>query len=41
VTYVIDSSGVVRASFSPTDSGVTEEQLNRSVLPLLGSPPPK
>ena len=41
VTYVIDSSGVVRTSFSPTENGVTEEQLDQAVLPLLGVAPLK
>lgn len=41
VTYVIDSSGVVRASFSPTENGVTEDQLDQAVLPLLGATPLK
>jgi cytochrome c biogenesis protein CcmG, thiol:disulfide interchange protein DsbE len=35
VTYVVDANGVVRARFSPDETGVTGQQLDTTVLPLL------
>jgi cytochrome c biogenesis protein CcmG, thiol:disulfide interchange protein DsbE len=39
VTYVVDANGVVRARFSPDETGVTEQQLDTTVLPLLSHEP--
>jgi cytochrome c biogenesis protein CcmG, thiol:disulfide interchange protein DsbE len=39
VTYVIAADGVVRAKFSPDETGVTEQQLDKTVLPLLSHEP--
>lgn len=39
VTYVVDANGVVRARFSPDETGVTEQQLDKTVLPLLSHEP--
>jgi cytochrome c biogenesis protein CcmG, thiol:disulfide interchange protein DsbE len=42
VTYVIDSSGVLRVRLSPNETPVTEKTLAAAVLPLLsGEPVPK
>lgn len=35
ITYVIDTRGIVRAIFTPNETGVTEQALDRAVLPLL------
>ncbi len=35
ITYVIDAGGVVRAQFRPDETGVTAQQLDSVVLPLL------
>ncbi|HZB91523.1 MAG TPA: TlpA disulfide reductase family protein [Stellaceae bacterium] len=35
VTYVVDANGVLRAKFSPDETGVTAQQLDKTVLPLL------
>jgi cytochrome c biogenesis protein CcmG, thiol:disulfide interchange protein DsbE len=35
ITYVIDAEGVVRAKFSPDETVITQQQLDKAVLPLL------
>jgi peroxiredoxin len=35
ITFVIDQAGVVRATFRPDQTGVTEQSLAAAVLPLL------
>lgn len=39
VTYVVDRTGVLRATLLPTEAdGISEAQLAAAVLPLLGAP---
>ena len=35
VTFVVDSSGILRAEFTPDQTPVTEKSLSDAVLPLL------
>lgn len=35
VTYVIDADGIVRAKFTPDETGVTEKELDDAIRPLL------
>lgn len=39
ITYVIDAKGVIRARLWPGGTPVTEENLEKAVLPLLSSAP--
>ncbi|HXY98433.1 MAG TPA: TlpA disulfide reductase family protein [Stellaceae bacterium] len=39
LTYVIAADGTVRATFSPGEHGVTEQELDAAVLPLLSQVP--
>ena len=40
VTFVVDSSGVLRAKFTPDQNPVTEKLLTDAVIPLLPQNPP-
>jgi hypothetical protein len=39
VTFVVDSSGILRAKFTPDQTPVTEKSLSDAVIPLLPQNP--